>query len=178
VFRTAFHSRALAAENLFQRKQLAFYQERKRRPRRATDAVRFTRVLLARFFDEAGVDHPQAGYSDSMASKGIPTILETGVLPPASSDFPRAFNMVRNTPSGAKNASELLLRIQISPRPVRRHMPSQPRRRQSKVIYQSFQQLMRIARLVEGALTPKNRRSRGSCANVLVSAEQIGERSA
>jgi hypothetical protein len=33
---------ALAAENLFLRKQLALYVERKKKPRRATDAVRFT----------------------------------------------------------------------------------------------------------------------------------------
>ena len=32
---------ALAAENLFLRKQLAFFEERKAQPHRATDAVRF-----------------------------------------------------------------------------------------------------------------------------------------
>ena len=41
----------LAAENLFLRKQLAFYQERHVKPRRATDAARFTLVWLARWFD-------------------------------------------------------------------------------------------------------------------------------
>ena len=43
--------------------------------------------------------------------------------------------MVRNNPSWGEErvASELLLRIgiQISPRTVRRHMPNQPRRKQS-----------------------------------------------
>ena len=39
---------ALAAENLFLRKQLALYQERQVRPRRATDATRLTMVLLGK----------------------------------------------------------------------------------------------------------------------------------
>jgi hypothetical protein len=42
---------ALAAENLFLRKQLGLYVERKKKPRRATDAVRFTMAHLYRFFD-------------------------------------------------------------------------------------------------------------------------------
>ena len=42
---------ALAAENLFLRKQLSLYVERKTKPRRATDAVRFTLAQLSRFFD-------------------------------------------------------------------------------------------------------------------------------
>jgi len=42
---------ALAAENLFLRKQLALYQERQVRPRRATDATRLTMVLASRLFD-------------------------------------------------------------------------------------------------------------------------------
>jgi putative transposase len=42
---------ALAAENLFLRKQLALYQERQVRPRRATDATRLTMVLLGTLFD-------------------------------------------------------------------------------------------------------------------------------
>ena len=41
----------LAAETLFLRKQLASYQERQVRPRRATDATRLTMVLAARLFD-------------------------------------------------------------------------------------------------------------------------------
>jgi putative transposase len=41
----------LAAENLFLRKQLAFYQERHIKPRRAADAARLTLVWLARWFD-------------------------------------------------------------------------------------------------------------------------------
>jgi putative transposase len=42
---------ALAAENLFLRKQLAQYQERQANPRRANDATRMALVWLSRFFD-------------------------------------------------------------------------------------------------------------------------------
>src|ERR1700737_4124837 len=42
---------ALAAENLFLRKQLAFYQEHKIRPRRLSNAARFSLLLCARLFD-------------------------------------------------------------------------------------------------------------------------------
>lgn len=42
---------ALAAENLFLRKQLALYQERHSKPRRATDATRLALAWLGRWFD-------------------------------------------------------------------------------------------------------------------------------
>jgi len=42
---------SLVAENLFLRKQLAVYLERKAKPRRATDATRLSLVFLSRFFD-------------------------------------------------------------------------------------------------------------------------------
>ena len=42
---------ALAAENLFLRKQLSLYQERQVRPQRVTDATRLTMVLVAKLFD-------------------------------------------------------------------------------------------------------------------------------
>jgi putative transposase len=42
---------ALAAENLFLRKQLALYQERHITPRRTTDATRLTLGWLGRWFD-------------------------------------------------------------------------------------------------------------------------------
>src|SRR5215510_145843 len=42
---------AVAAENLFLRKQLGLFVERQTKPRRATDSVRFTLAQLCRFFD-------------------------------------------------------------------------------------------------------------------------------
>ena len=44
-------STALAAENLFLRKQLALYQEREVKPRRATNTMRLALVWLGRWFD-------------------------------------------------------------------------------------------------------------------------------
>lgn len=44
---------ALAAENLFLRKQLAPYQARQVKPRRANDATRMALVWLSCFFDVA-----------------------------------------------------------------------------------------------------------------------------
>ena len=44
-------SAALAAENLFLRKQLGLYVERQVKPRRATDSIRFTLGQLSRWFD-------------------------------------------------------------------------------------------------------------------------------
>jgi putative transposase len=41
----------VAAENLFLRKQLGLFVERKIKPRRATDAIRFTLARLSRLFD-------------------------------------------------------------------------------------------------------------------------------
>src|SRR5262249_47738778 len=47
----AMHSRsALAAENLFLRKQLALFQERKVKPRRADDSARWIMATLSRMF--------------------------------------------------------------------------------------------------------------------------------
>ena len=49
------HSRrALAAENLFLRKQLALFQERKVKPRRADDSARLLMVILSRMFPWRG----------------------------------------------------------------------------------------------------------------------------
>ena len=44
-------SPALAAENLFLRKQLALYEERQVKPRRATNAIRLAMVWLSYWFD-------------------------------------------------------------------------------------------------------------------------------
>src|SRR5215469_15420469 len=51
VFRSR---RALAAENLFLRKQLALFQERKVRARRANDSTRLIMVILGRIFSWRG----------------------------------------------------------------------------------------------------------------------------
>ena len=42
---------SLAAENMFLRKQLAMYEERKVKPKRATNAIRIAMAWLSRLFD-------------------------------------------------------------------------------------------------------------------------------
>jgi hypothetical protein len=46
---------ALVAENLFLRKQLALFQERKAKPRRADDSTRWVMATFSRFFPWRGV---------------------------------------------------------------------------------------------------------------------------
>src|SRR5215472_11943707 len=46
--------RALAAENLFLRKQLALFQERKVKPHRAHDSTRLVMIILGRMFSWRG----------------------------------------------------------------------------------------------------------------------------
>jgi putative transposase len=148
VFRTGLRSRgALAAENLFLRKQLALYLERKKRPKRATDAVRFTRALLATFFEcrqaltivkpDTLIRWHRKGFrlfwrwKSCSGRPRIPQELRQLIA-----------NMVRNNPSWGEEriASELLLKIgiQISPRTVRRYMPNEPRRKQSTQSWMTF----------------------------------------
>ena len=71
---------ALAAENLFLRKQLALYQERHIKPQRATDATRLTLVWLARCFDwrHALVIVPTR-HVDPLASPGVSAVLAVEV---------------------------------------------------------------------------------------------------
>jgi hypothetical protein len=66
----------LAAENLFLRKQLALYQERKVRPRRADDATRIILTRLSRFLvwrQLLVIVKPETLIL--LASTGIPTVL-------------------------------------------------------------------------------------------------------
>jgi putative transposase len=57
---TAARSRSsLVAENLFLRKQLAFYQEHETKPRRLTDAARITLVFWSRWKQALAIVRPQ-----------------------------------------------------------------------------------------------------------------------
>ena len=52
MFRLCFRpTAAVAAENLFLRKQLGLFLDRQVKPRRATDSIRFTLARLSRWFD-------------------------------------------------------------------------------------------------------------------------------
>ena len=133
------HSRpALAAENLFLRKQLALYQERKKKPRRASDSVRFTLGQLSRFFQ----------WSDALTVVKPETLIrwhrqgfrifwkwksQSRGRPPIPANVRRLIvEMAVNDPTWGEEriADELLLKIdiRISPRTVRRYMPKNPKR--------------------------------------------------
>ena len=69
----------VAAENLFLRKQLGLFIERKAIPRRATDAIRFTLARLSCLFDWRNALTIVNRYLDRLASPRLPIVLETQV---------------------------------------------------------------------------------------------------
>src|SRR5881628_3885734 len=128
---------AVAAENLFLLKQLALYVERKTKPHRATDAVRFTLAQLSRFFewrDALTVVKP-----DTLIRwhrKGFRLFWKWKSQPAGRPRVPVEVRkliaeMAENNPTWGEEriADELLLKIgiQISPRTVRRYMPTEPK---------------------------------------------------
>jgi putative transposase len=126
----------LAAENLFLRKQLALYLERQVKPRRADDATRIALVALSRLMDwrqlltvvkpETLIRWHRKGFRlfwrwKSMA-RGRPRV-------PADVRRLIADMAAANRTWGEERiASELLVKlgIRVSPRTVRRYMPSCP----------------------------------------------------
>jgi putative transposase len=124
---------ALVAENLFLRKQLALYLERKMKPRHATDATRLTLALLSRLFawrraliivkPETLIRWHQRGFrllwrwkSKPRGRPRVPIELRKLIA-----------EMANENPTWGEEriAAELLLKlgIRISPRTVRRYMP-------------------------------------------------------
>lgn len=76
----------LAAENLFLRKQLAQYQERHVKPRRANDATRMALIWLSRFFDWRRVAGDRAaGDPHPLAPPGLSTLLAVEIQTGATS---------------------------------------------------------------------------------------------
>ena len=126
---------ALAAENLFLRKQLAFYQERKIRPRRFDNVTRFILVLLSHAFawqhalvnitPKTFIGWHRAGFRLFWRWKSRPGRPR---IPAELRALIRA--MARDNPSWGEEriANELLLKlgIQVSPRTVRKYMPKHP----------------------------------------------------
>jgi putative transposase len=124
---------ALAAENLFLRKQLALYQERHVKPKRATHATRMALVWLGRWFDWRQVLvivqpktftrwHRQ-GFRLFWRWKSCPG------RPPLPADLQVLIRrMARHNPTWGEEriANELLLKLglRVSPRTVRKYMPT------------------------------------------------------
>jgi putative transposase len=127
---------AQAAENLFLRKQLGLYVERKTKPRRATDSIRFTLVRLSRFFEWPGaltIVKPETLIR--WHRKGFRLFWKWKSRPRGRPRVPadlRALiaEMASDNPTWGEEriADELLLKIgiQISPRTIRRYMPKYP----------------------------------------------------
>jgi len=125
----------LAAENLFLRKQLAMFQERKAKPRRPDTPIRIALVLLSRLFnwrDALVVVQPQTlvrwhrqGFRLFWRWKSRPG------RPPIPIELRQLIReMAMSNPSwGEKRiANELLLKlgIRVSPRTVRKYMQLHP----------------------------------------------------
>jgi hypothetical protein len=71
--------RALAAENLFLRKQLALFQERPVKPHRATDGTRWVMATLSRWFDWRNALVAVRPDPDRLASPAIPPALASEI---------------------------------------------------------------------------------------------------
>ena len=122
----------LAAENLFLRKQLAMYQERDVKPKRATNATRFALVWLSRWFDwrqALAVVQPET--FTRWHRQGFRLFWRWQSQPgrPQIPDELRALirQMARENPTWGQEriANELLLKLglRVSPRTVRQYMP-------------------------------------------------------
>jgi putative transposase len=130
-------SSALAAENLFLRRQLGLYIERKKKPRRANDRIRFTLSYLSGFFDWRSaltvvkpatlIRWHRRGFRILWRWKSRP--IGRPRIPVDVQKLVREMAMSNRTCGEERIANELLLKIgiQISPRTVRRYMPQTPR---------------------------------------------------
>src|SRR6516225_8515642 len=129
---------AVAAENLFLRKQLGLFVERKIKPRRATDSIRFTLARLSHWFDwrnaliavkpDTVIGWHRKGFRLFWKWKSRPR-----GRPQVPADVRKLIaEMAFDNPIWGEEriADELLLKIgiRISPRTVRRYMPEAPLR--------------------------------------------------
>jgi transposase InsO family protein len=125
-------SPTLAAENLFLRKQLALYQERQVRPRRATNATRMALVWLSRWFDwrrvlsivkpETFIGWHHQGFHLFWRWKSRPG---RPALPKGLRTLIRRMALENPSWGQERIANELLLKLdlRVSPRTVRKYMP-------------------------------------------------------
>jgi putative transposase len=142
---------SLVAENLFLRKQLAFYQEHKQRPRSLTDAARLSLVLWSRLFDwkacllivkpDTLIAWHRKGFKLFWRWKSRPG------RPPLARDIRELIRrMARENPTWGQMrvAAELYLKlgILVSPRTVRKYWPweqdGRPGRRTSSQHWRTF----------------------------------------
>jgi putative transposase len=123
---------ALAAENLFLRKQLALYQERGVKPKRVTDAIRIALAWLARWFDSRRalvIVQPQTFIRwHHQGFRLFWSWASTPGRPPIPADLQALIRrMARDNPAWGEEriTNELLLKLglRVSPRTARKYMP-------------------------------------------------------
>jgi putative transposase len=144
-------SPALAAENLFLRKQLALYQERQIKPRRATHATRLSFIWLAHRFDwRQALALVQPATLMRWHRQGF-RLFWRWKSHPGRPRIPAELQalirqMTHENPSWGQEriANELLLKLglQVSPRTVRKYMPKRldwdPRKRAASQRWSTF----------------------------------------
>jgi putative transposase len=151
--KTAARSRSsLVAENLFLRKQLAFYQEHEKKPRRLTDAARIALVFWSRWLDwkqalaivqpETLIRWHRRGFKLFWRWKSKPGRPR---LPRNIRDLIAQMAEQNPTWGQGRVASELSVKIGIyvSPRTVRAYWPSEPDRRCRRTSLQHWQTFVR-----------------------------------
>src|SRR5580700_8598836 len=126
---------SLAAENLFLRKQLAFYKERRIRPRRTSHPARLTLLWLSRWFDwrsaltvvtpKTFINWHRQGFQFYWRRK-----CRSG-RPPIPLELQQLIRKIarENSSWGEERiANELLLKLglRVSPRTVRKYLPKVP----------------------------------------------------
>jgi putative transposase len=125
-------SPALAAENLFLRKQLALYQERHVKPRRATNTTRMALIWLTCWFDwRRALAIVQPATLIRWHCQGFRLFwrwTSTSGRPRLPADLQALIRrMARENPSWGEEriANELLLKLglRVSPRTVRKYLP-------------------------------------------------------
>ncbi len=127
---------ALAAENLFLRKQLALYQERQVKPQHATNAIRIALTWLARWFDwRQALVVVQPATLLRWHRQGFRVFWRWKSRrgrPPIPANLQALIRqMARDNPTWGQEriANELLLKpgLRVSPRTVRKYLPKRLR---------------------------------------------------
>ena len=126
---------SLAAENLFLRKQLGFYRERKIKPRRTSPSAQVTLILLSRWFNWRSaltVVTPRTfiGWQREGLQLFWGRKCKSG-RPRIPSELQRLIRrMARENPSWGQEriANELLVKLglRVSPRTIRKYLPKFP----------------------------------------------------
>src|SRR5271166_4197409 len=126
---------SLAAENLFLRKQLGFYQERTIKPRRTSPSAQVTLILLSRWFNWRSaltVVTPRTfiGWQRKRSQLFWRKKCQAG-RPRIPPDLQRLIcTMARDNPSWGQEriANELLVKLglRVSPRTIRKYLPQVP----------------------------------------------------